>query len=283
MYASGTSDRLLAEPERPLSGSGAAGRSASRDLSWPGEFPAVASFPKTSKLRVVVGEDDLLMREGLIRLLTESGLEVVAQAADAADLVRKVVAHRPEVAIVDVQMPPGFKGDGLVAAIDIRSRFPEIGVLILSAYLEASHALELIGDRPMGVGYLLKERIGDVAAFVAAVRRVGSGGSALDPGVVRRVLEGPSGNGPLACLTPRERAVLSVMADGKSNLGVARELSVTEAAVEKHITSIFRKLGVGAEGSNHRRVQAVLAYTEARVETEFERVAHVPPVTTSSS
>jgi DNA-binding NarL/FixJ family response regulator len=236
-----------------------------RDLTWPQSSVATADTSAATQLRVVVGEDDLLMREGMVRLLAESGLEVVAQAADAEDLVRKVVAHRPDVAIVDVQMPPNFEADGLLAAIDIRSRFPEIGVLILSAYLETSHALELIGNRPGGVGYLLKERIGDVGAFVAAVRRVSSGGSVLDPGVVRRIISGSSGKGgPLDLLTPRELAVLAVMAKGKSNIGVARELDVTETAVEKHITSIFRKLRFGAKRNNHRRVQAVLAYTEAQ-------------------
>jgi DNA-binding NarL/FixJ family response regulator len=220
--------------------------------------------PGDSALRVVLGEDDVLMREGIARLLTEAGLEVVAQAADADDLIRKVLAHQPDVAIVDIQMPPLYHGDGLTAAIELRRQLPDCGVLILSAFCDATYAAALIGDRPDGVGYLLKERVGDLATFVDAVARVGSGGSALDPEVVARILGRHRRDDPLDRLTDRERAVLTVMAEGRSNSGIAEALSVSEAAVEKHITAIFRKLELGVEDTEHRRVRAVLTYIGAR-------------------
>ena len=217
-----------------------------------------------SVLRVVLGEDDVLMREGIARLLTEAGLEVVAQAADAEDLIRKVLAHQPDVAIVDIQMPPLYDDDGLAAAIELRRRLPGCGVLILSAFCDANYATSLIGDRPDGVGYLLKERVGDIATFVDAIVRVGSGGSALDPEVVARILGRHRGDDPLDRLTDRERTVLAVMAEGRSNSGIAEALGVSEAAVEKHTTAIFRKLEIGTEDTDHRRVRAVLAFLEKR-------------------
>ena len=211
-------------------------------------------------LRVVIAEDDVLMREGMARLLTEAGLDVVAQAGDADDLLRKTLAHRPDVAVVDVQMPPRRENDGLVAALELRRQLPGLGVLVLSQFYEESYALDIIGDSAEGVGYLLKERVGDVAAFVDAVERVAAGGSALDPEIVGRMLGRRRAASPLDDLTPRERDVLAAMAEGKSNLGIAQSLFVSEAAVEKHVTGIFQKLGIGPSTTEHRRVQAVLTY-----------------------
>jgi DNA-binding NarL/FixJ family response regulator len=211
-------------------------------------------------LRVVIGEDDVLLREGIARLLGECGFDVVAQAGDAEDLLRKGLAHRPNVVVVDIQMPPGHGDDGLRAALDLRRERPEIGILVLSHYYEEAYALALIDERPQGVGYLLKERVGDVDAFVDAVERVAAGGSALDPEVVGRMLGRRNRDGPLESLSPRELDVLRAMAEGKSNRGIAEELVVTQAAVEKHVTSIFHKLGLGPTPTEHRRVQAVLAY-----------------------
>jgi DNA-binding NarL/FixJ family response regulator len=210
--------------------------------------------------RVVIGEDDVLLREGIARILEEAGYQVVAQAGDAGDLLRKALAHHADVAIVDVKMPPERSDDGLRAAIEIRRRSPDMGVLILSQYCEERYATELIGDRAEGVGYLLKERVGDVEAFIDAVERVASGGSALDPEVVARMLGRRVQRSPLAELTPREREVLAAMAEGKSNNGIAEDLFVTEAAVEKHVTGIFQKLGLGPTTTEHRRVLAVLTY-----------------------
>jgi DNA-binding NarL/FixJ family response regulator len=207
---------------------------------------------------VVIGEDDVLMREGIARILGEAGYEVVAQAGDADDLLRKALAHHADIAIVDVKMPPDRSDDGLRAAIELRRQRPDTGVLILSQYCEERYAVDLIGDRAEGVGYLLKERVGDVEAFIESVGRVASGGSALDPEVVSRMLGRRSH--PLAELTPREGDVLAAMAEGKSNMGIADELFVTEAAVEKHVTSIFQKLGLGPTVTEHRRVLAVLTY-----------------------
>jgi DNA-binding NarL/FixJ family response regulator len=209
---------------------------------------------------VVIGEDDVLLREGIARLLAEAGFEVVALTGDAEDLLRKALAHRPDVVVTDVQMPPGHGDDGLTAALKLRAERPETGVLVLSQYYEEHYALDLIGDRPEGVGYLLKERVGDVQVFIDAVRRVAAGGSALDPEVVGRMLGRRRPDGPLERLSPRERDVLGAMAEGKSNQGIAEALVVTEAAVEKHVTGIFHKLGLGPTQTQHRRVLAVLTY-----------------------
>jgi DNA-binding NarL/FixJ family response regulator len=217
----------------------------------------------TDPTRVVIGEDDVLLREGVARILGEAGFEVVAQAGDADDLLRKALAHHADVAIVDVKMPPGRSDDGLRAAVELRQRRPETGVLILSQYCEERYAVDLIGDRAEGVGYLLKERVGDVDAFIDAVGRVASGGSALDPEVVARMLGRRAQQSPLAQLTPREREILAAMAEGKSNMGIADELFVTEAAVEKHVTSIFQKLHLGPTVTEHRRVLAVLTYVRS--------------------
>jgi DNA-binding NarL/FixJ family response regulator len=208
----------------------------------------------------VIGEDDVLMREGIARLLSEAGFDVVSQAGDADGFLRKALGHRPDVAVVDIQMPPGRGDDGLRAALELRRRLPETGVLVLSQYYEEQYALDLIGDSAEGVGYLLKERVGDVEAFRDAVSRVAAGGSALDPEVVGRMLGRRRGAGPLDELTPRERDVLAHLAEGKSNQGIAEALVVTSAAVEKHVTSIFQKLGLQTSATEHRRVLAALTY-----------------------
>jgi DNA-binding NarL/FixJ family response regulator len=211
-------------------------------------------------LRVVIGEDDVLLREGIARILGEGGFEVVAQAGDAPDLLRKGLAHRPSVVIADVNMPPGHGDDGLRAAIEVRRQRPETGVLVLSQYYEEQYGIDLIGERAEGVGYLLKERVGDVESFLDAVTRVASGGSALDPEVVARMLGRRRPSSRLDRLSPRERDVLAAMAEGKSNRGIAQSLLVSQAAVEKHVTSIFHKLELDPAQTEHRRVLAVLAY-----------------------
>jgi DNA-binding NarL/FixJ family response regulator len=211
-------------------------------------------------LRVVIGEDDVLLREGVARLLTDAGLDVVAQAGDAEDLIGKALAYRPDVTIIDVRMPPHREHDGLVAAVELRRLLPGTAVLILSQYYEPALALQLIGDHPEGVGYLLKERVGDVDTFVDAIGRVAAGGSALDPEVVARLLGRKAPNDPLHALSPGEHAVLAAMAEGRSNLGIAETLHISEASVEKHVTAIFRKLGIGIANRRHRRVHAVLTY-----------------------
>jgi DNA-binding NarL/FixJ family response regulator len=211
-------------------------------------------------LRVVIGEDDVLLREGIARLLIDAGFDVVAQTGDADDLLRKSLAHRPSVVIADVNMPPGHEDDGLLAAIEVRRQRPETGVLVLSQYYEERYALDLIGDRADGVGYLLKERVGDLETFIDAVTRVAGGGSALDPEVVGRMLGRRQRNSALDQLSARERDVLAAMAEGKSNHGIAVTLLVSQAAVEKHITSIFHKLQLDPGQTEHRRVLAVLAY-----------------------
>jgi DNA-binding NarL/FixJ family response regulator len=211
-------------------------------------------------VRVVLGEDDVLLREGIARLLEEAGFEIAAQAGDADAFLRRALAHRADIAIVDVKMPPERTDDGLRAAVELRRRLPETGVLVLSQYCEERLALDLIGDRPDGVGYLLKERVGDVDAFIESVKRVASGGSVLDPEVVAHMLGRRTPEGPLEALTPREREVLAAMAEGKSNQGIAEALYVTPPAVEKHVTNIFQKLGLGPTPNEHRRVQAVLTY-----------------------
>jgi DNA-binding NarL/FixJ family response regulator len=211
-------------------------------------------------LRVVIGEDDVLLREGIARLLADAGFEVVSQAGDAEAFLRKSLAHRPDVAVVDIQMPPGSGDDGLQAALELRRRLPGTGILVLSQYYEEQYALDLIEDSAEGVGYLLKERVGDVDAFTDAVARVAAGGSALDPEVVARMLGRRREAGPLDELTPREREVLAHLAEGKSNHGIAEALVVTTAAVEKHVTSIFHKLGLETSATEHRRVLAALTY-----------------------
>ena len=215
------------------------------------------------RLRVAVGEDDVLLREGVARILTDAGLEVLARCGDADDLLRRTLAFRPDVVVTDVQMPPDGTDDGLRAAREVRRREPGTGVLILSQFCEPAYVMQLVGDRPAGVGYLLKERVGDVATFVDAITRVAAGGTALDPEVVARMLGHHARGDPLQVLTPRERAVLAAMAEGKSNLGIARSLLTSLASVEKHVTAIFRKLPLAPADTEHRRVQAVLTYLRA--------------------
>jgi DNA-binding NarL/FixJ family response regulator len=217
----------------------------------------------TSLLRVVVGEDQPLMRAGVVRALEEEdGFEVVAVAGNAPDLLRKARAHKPDVVVTDIQMPPDLTDDGLRAAIEIRATQPGVGVLVLSQFLEERYAIDLVGDRADGVGYLLKDRVGDLALFTDAVRRVGRGGSALDPEVVQRMVGRRRTSSPLDDLTPREREVIALMAEGRSNHGIADRLVVTVAAVERHVTSIFSKLGLRAVSEDHRRVLAVLKFLD---------------------
>jgi DNA-binding NarL/FixJ family response regulator len=215
-------------------------------------------------VRVVVGEDQLLVREGIVRVLEESGFEVVGVAGDAPDLLRKTNAHKPDVVIADIQMPPDRTDDGLRAAIEIRRSRPETGVVVLSQFLEDRYALELVGERADGVGYLLKDRVGDPKLFADSVRRVAAGGSALDPQVIQRMVGRRRDTGPLDELTPRERDVMALMAEGRSNSGIAAELAVTVPAVERHVTGIFDKLGLRQAPEDHRRVLAVLEYLKRR-------------------
>ena len=211
---------------------------------------------------MVVADDSTLLREGVVRLLEEAGLEVVGQAGDGEELLRKVRAHRPDVAVVDVRMPPTHTDEGLVAAREIRAELPEVGVLVLSQYVEIAYARELLAESAEGLGYLLKDRVTDVDALADAVRRVGCGGSALDPEVVSQMLGRSRRDDPLAELTPREREVLGLMAEGRTNAAIAAELVVTERAVEKHVTGIFGKLELPAGGDDHRRVIAVLRFLD---------------------
>lgn len=215
-------------------------------------------------MRAVVADDEMLLREGVAALLEDAGIEVVARAEDATELLRKVRAHRPDIAIVDVAMPPDRTDDGLRAAIEIRRELPEVGVLVLSQHLAERYALDLVGGDASGVGYLLKDRVADLEGFVKAVRTVAEGGTALDPEVVMRMLGRRRRDDPLAPLTPRERDVLALMAEGLSNQGIAERMTVGEPAVEKHVTSIFSKLDLGHDRSEHRRVLAVLTLLSGR-------------------
>ena len=214
----------------------------------------------SSPIRVVVGEDQPLFREGVVHVLRDAGLDVVGEAVSADDLVRKARAHTPDVVVGDIQMPPNLGDDGLRAVREIRRLAPKIAVLVLSQFLEDRYAIELLGDRPEGVGYLLKDRVADVGSFVDSVRRVARGGSVIDPEVVGRLVGRRRRNNQVEDLTGREREVLALMAEGKSNQGIAERLVVTVAAVERHVTNIFAKLGLRREEHEHRRVLAVLRY-----------------------
>jgi DNA-binding NarL/FixJ family response regulator len=214
----------------------------------------------TAPRRVAIGEDDVLLREGIANVLKLGGFEVVAGAGDADDLLRKALAHRPDLLVTDINMPPRHGDDGLLAAIEVRRRLPETAVLVLSQYYEERYATELLADGAEGVGYLLKERVSDIDQFVEAANRVTRGGSVLDPEVVGLMLGRRSKRTKIAELTPRELEVLGAMAEGKSNRGIAEALVVTPAAVEKHINRIFGKLGIDAIETEHRRVHAVLMY-----------------------
>ena len=212
-------------------------------------------------MRVVIAEDLALLREGLVALLRENEIEVVAQVEDGPGLLRAIAGHKPDLAIVDVRLPPTYSDEGLLAAIEARRRQPELGVLVLSQYVETAYASELIGDDTAGIGYLLKERVGDVAAFLGVLRQVAAGGTVLDRQVVSELMA-PRGEDTQALkgLTAREREVLALMAEGRSNAAIAESLVVTAGAVEKHITNIFAKLELPACEDDHRRVLAVLAY-----------------------
>jgi DNA-binding NarL/FixJ family response regulator/class 3 adenylate cyclase len=210
--------------------------------------------------RVVIADDSVLLREGVVRLLEEAGFEVVAQSGTPDDLLRHVAMHRPDVAIVDIRMPPTHTDEGLQAAREIRERYPGVGVLLLSQYVEPAYAMALLETSAEGVGYLLKDRVADLEQFGTAVRRVADGGSALDPAVVSELVGRKRRDDPLDQLTAREREVLELMAEGRSNQAIAERLFVTLRAVEKHVTSIFTKLGLPASTDDHRRVLAVLAY-----------------------
>jgi DNA-binding NarL/FixJ family response regulator len=217
-------------------------------------------MPPDSAIRILVGEDEPLVREGIVRVLEEAGFEVVGVAGDADELVRKAGGHHPDVVLTDIQMPPDRTDDGLRAALRIRSAQPKVGVIVLSQFLEDRYALDLVGERAEGVGYLLKDRVGDLSLFVDAVQRVARGGSALDPAVVERMVGRRRARTPLDDLTSREREVMGLMAQGRSNQGIADELVVTTAAIERHVTSIFSKLDLRQVPEDHRRVLAVLEF-----------------------
>jgi DNA-binding NarL/FixJ family response regulator len=211
-------------------------------------------------LRVVIAEDSVLLREGLERLLGEHGLDVVGSCETGEELLLNVRTHAPDVAIVDIRLPPTHNDEGMQAALEIRAHHPSVGVLVLSQYVELGLAMQLLADSAEGVGYLLKDRIGDVAEFIAAVKRVAGGGSAIDPIIVSTLLSRPRPDDPLAGLTRREREVLELMAAGSSNQGIADKLVITLRAVEKYVSSIFGKLGLPSSGSESRRVLAVLLF-----------------------
>ena len=216
-----------------------------------------------ARLRVILADDDVLLREGIASLLERSGFDVVGQAGDSSELVDLVHEHRPDLAVIDIRMPPGHATEGLEAAGAIRDDFPEVGILVLSAHVEVEHAMELLasGER---IGYLLKNRVTDVDEFVETLERIAGGGSIIDPSLVQELVTARRRDDPLADLTAREREVLALMAEGRSNAGIARQLWVTEGTVEKHVHSILTKLRLPATGDDHRRVRAVITFLEAR-------------------
>ena len=213
-------------------------------------------------MRVVIAEDLALLRDGLTRLLRDNGIDVVAAVGDGDALVREVVAQKPDLAVVDIRLPPDFRDEGLRAALEVRRRVPGTAVLVVSQYVEQTYAEELLADRGGGIGYLLKDRVMHVADFLEAVRRVADGGTALDPEVVAQLFSRRRQDGPLERLTPREREVLSLMAEGRSNAGIAESLVLTVGAVEKHVQSILSKLDLPQSATDHRRVLAVLTYLQ---------------------
>jgi DNA-binding NarL/FixJ family response regulator len=226
----------------------------------PRDFPPLRNTSSTlgHSIKVCIADDSVLLREGIVRLLGEAGFDVVAQSGNADDLLRHVGMHKPHVAVVDIRMPPTHTDEGLRAAAEIRERFPGTGVLVLSQYVEAGYAMDLLSESAEGVGYLLKDRVSDVEQFASSVRRVAEGGSVLDPDVVSQLIGRRRRDDPLEQLTPREREVLELMAEGRSNQAIADRLFVTLRAVEKHVTSIFAKLDLPASTDDHRRVLAVL-------------------------
>jgi DNA-binding NarL/FixJ family response regulator len=214
-------------------------------------------------VRVVLAEDSVLLREGLVRLLEEAGTEVVAAVADGPSLVRAVREHRPDVAVVDVRMPPTHTDEGLQAALAIRAKHPKVGVLVLSQHADIGLAMKLLDGGAEGVGYMLKDRVADLEDFADAIRRVAAGGSALDPTIVSQLLSKRRATGPLDDITAREREVLELMAEGRSNQGIAERLEISDRGVQKHVTNIFDKLGLAAGTDDHRRVLAVLTFLRA--------------------
>jgi DNA-binding NarL/FixJ family response regulator len=215
-------------------------------------------------VRIALADDAMLLREGLARLLTEAGFEVVGQAGDGEELLELVESTRPDVAIIDIRMPPTHTDEGLRAAAEIRSLYPEVGILILSQHVEVGVATRLLAESAAGIGYLLKDRVTNFEDFTAALRRVARGGSVLDPNVVSQLLSAGTGaDDPLAELTPREREVIALVAEGRSNKGIGQRLFITERAVQKHVTSIFMKLGLPPSDDDHRRILAVLAYVRS--------------------
>jgi DNA-binding NarL/FixJ family response regulator len=212
-------------------------------------------------VRVVIAEDSLLLREGITRILAEGDIEVIAGVGDAASLLDAVEAGKPDLAIIDVRMPPGYRDEGLRAALEIRRRWPDVALLVLSQYVEERYATRLLANETRGIGYLLKDRIADVWQFIDALRRVTSGGAVLDPDVVRQLLARSRKTDPLSRLTGREREVLALMAEGRSNTAIAETLVITIKAVEKHVASIFAKLDLPPDDDQHsRRVLAVVHY-----------------------
>ena len=219
-----------------------------------------AASPTATALRVVLAEDSVLLREGLIRLLTDSGFDVVDACGDAESFLQSVARHLPDLVVVDVRMPPTFTDEGVRAALVVRHQHPDVAVLVLSQYVEENYATELVASRSAGIGYLLKDRVADVGDFVDSLRRVAAGGTALDPEVVQQLLSRANRRDPLARLTPREAEVLGLMAEGRSNTAIAAALVVGEGAVEKHVSSIFTKLDLPPAAQDHRRVLAVLRW-----------------------
>jgi DNA-binding NarL/FixJ family response regulator len=219
-----------------------------------------------ARLRVVLAEDSVLLREGLLRLLDSAGFDVVDACGDAESFLRSVTQHRPDVVVVDVRMPPTFTDEGVRAALVVREQYPDTAVLVLSQYVEENYATELVAGSTRGVGYLLKDRVADVGEFVEALRRVAAGGTALDPEVVSQLLSRARRRDPLERLTPRETDVLALMAEGRSNTAIAEALFVTEGAVEKHVSNLFAKLDLPPAERDHRRVLAVLRYLEHAAE-----------------
>lgn len=256
--------RGLPEPERVFQ---VVGEGLREDFPPLRLDPKAAGTPEPAsnekRMKVVIADDSVLLREGIVRLLEDAGLEVAGQAGTADELMLKVRSYKPDVAIVDIRMPPTQTDEGLRAAKEIREKHPETSVLVLSQYLEPAYAMELLSESAEGVGYLLKDRVADIPEFVAAVKRVGEGGSALDPSVVSQLVGRRRTDDPIAQLTPREREVMELMAEGLSNVAIAERMVVTERAVEKHVTSIFGKLRLGADSDTHRRVLAVLAFLRA--------------------
>ncbi len=218
--------------------------------------------PGPARHRIVIAEDSVLLREGLVRLLTENGFDVLAAAGDAEGFLAAVAQHSPDMVLTDVRMPPTFTDEGVRAALVVRQQYPDVAVVVLSQYVEEDYASELLAGRAKGVGYLLKDRVADVGDFLEAMQRVAGGGTALDPEVVSQLFARARREDPLSTLTPREHDVLRLMAEGRSNSGIAAALFVTEGAVEKHVSNLFTKLDLPPAGDDHRRVLAVLRYLE---------------------